>query len=156
MLSEFIYGGMDGVITTVAIIGGSLGAKISNKYALILGASNVIADGFSMGISRYSSLKDVKNSANSELSRSSPLFSGIVTFVFFVLMGMIPLIPLAIFQEASIETLIGFALCAFVIIGITKGMQNNKLLKSILETSFIGGLGALISYNVAKYVKQQL
>ena len=62
MLSEFIYGGMDGVITTVAIIGGSLGAKISNKYALILGASNVIADGFSMGISRYSSLKDVKNS----------------------------------------------------------------------------------------------
>ena len=71
-------------------------------------------------------------------------------------MGMIPLIPLAIFQEASMETLIGFALLAFVIIGITKGMQNNKLLKSILETSFIGGLGALISYNVAKYVKQQL
>ena len=156
MLSEFIYGGMDGVITTVAIIGGSLGAKISNKYALILGASNVIADGFSMGISRYSSLKDVKNSGNSELSRSSPLFSGIATFVFFVLMGMIPLIPLAIFQEASIETLVGFALLAFVIIGITKGMQNNKLLKSVLETTIIGGLGALISYHVAKYVKNNV
>ena len=71
-------------------------------------------------------------------------------------MGMIPLIPLALFQEASMETLVGFALLAFVIIGITKGMQNNKLLKSVLETTIIGGLGALISYHVAKYVKNNV
>ena len=55
---------MDGVITTVAIIGGTLGAQIPSKYALILGASNVLADGFSMGISRYNSLSMYKDKTN--------------------------------------------------------------------------------------------
>ena len=74
VLSEFIYGGMDGVITTVAIIAGTMGANIAPKYALILGLSNIMADGFSMGISRYNSLVDiVKSNANSELALRSPL-----------------------------------------------------------------------------------
>ena len=59
ILSEFIYGGMDGVITTVAIIAGILGANIAPKYALVLGLASLFADGFSMGISRYSSLVQV-------------------------------------------------------------------------------------------------
>ena len=46
MLSDFIYGGIDGVITTAAIIAGILGANISSKYALILGVSNLCAMDF--------------------------------------------------------------------------------------------------------------
>ena len=79
MLSEFVYGGMDGVITTVAIIAGTMGADISTKYALILGLANILADGFSMGISRYNSLVDIVAS-NSELSRTSPILSAMATF----------------------------------------------------------------------------
>ena len=102
MLSEFIYGGMDGVITTVAIIGGTLGAKIPSNYALIL-ERRMLADGFSMGISRYNSLINVQDKTNSEISRKSPFQSGLFTFIFFVLMGSIPLLPLVIFDHQSID-----------------------------------------------------
>ena len=50
-ISEFIYGGMDGIITTIAIISSVMGANISTQYALVLGMANVLSDGFSMGIS---------------------------------------------------------------------------------------------------------
>ena len=160
MLSEFIYGGMDGVITTVAIIGGTLGAKIPSNYALILGASNVLADGFSMGISRYNSLINVQDKTNSEISRKSPFQSGLFTFIFFVLMGSIPLLPLVIFDHQSIDImkyyLLIFAMASFIIIGTIKGIQNNKLLRSISETLIIGMVGALISFNVARYVKEHI
>ena len=79
ILSDFIYGGMDGVITTAAIIAGIIGANISTKYALILGLANLCADGFSMGISRYNSLIDVIEKKN-----SSPLIASCVTFFSFV------------------------------------------------------------------------
>ena len=160
MLSEFIYGGMDGVITTVAIIGGTLGAQIPSNYALILGASNVLADGFSMGISRYNSLINVQDKTNSDISRKSPFQSGLLTFIFFVLMGSIPLLPLVIFDHESIDImkyyLLIFAMASFIIIGTIKGIQNNKLLRSISETLIIGMIGALISFNVARYVKEHI
>lgn len=160
MLSEFIYGGMDGVITTVAIIGGTLGAQIPSNYALILGASNVLADGFSMGISRYNSLVNVQDKTNSDKSQKSPFQSGLLTFIFFVLMGSIPLLPLVIFDHKSIDImkyyLLIFAMASFIIIGTIKGIQNNKLLRSISETLVIGMIGALISFNVARYVKDHI
>ena len=92
ILSEFIYGGMDGVITTVAIIAGILGANIAPKYALVLGLASLFADGFSMGISRYSSLVDVRR------AKVSPMFSGLATFVSFVVIGAIPLAPFLFYR----------------------------------------------------------
>lgn len=156
VLSEFIYGGMDGVITTVAIIAGTMGANIAPKYALILGLSNIMADGFSMGISRYNSLVDiVKSNANSELALRSPLMSAIMTFIFFVLMGSIPLLPFVfdIKTEFIQHYLLVSSLLAFLIIGLIKGLTTKKYLKSLGEIIIIGSIGALISYHVASKVK---
>ena len=44
-VSEFVYGGIDGTITTMAIIAGSAGAGLPT---IILGLANVLADGFSI------------------------------------------------------------------------------------------------------------
>lgn len=156
VLSEFIYGGMDGVITTVAIIAGTMGANIAPKYALILGLSNIMADGFSMGISRYNSLVDiVKSNANSELALRSPLLSALMTFFFFVLMGSIPLLPFVFDIKAEFiqHYLFVSSLLAFLVIGIIKGLTTKKYLKSLGEIIIIGSVGALISYHVASRVK---
>jgi VIT1/CCC1 family predicted Fe2+/Mn2+ transporter len=56
-LPEIVYGGIDGVITTFAVVAGAAGANMSIKTILILGFANLIADGFSMSVGNYFSTK---------------------------------------------------------------------------------------------------
>jgi vacuolar iron transporter family protein len=52
-LRDFVYGAIDGIVTTFAIIAGVVGAGMSTKTIIILGVANVLADGFSMAASNY-------------------------------------------------------------------------------------------------------
>jgi VIT1/CCC1 family predicted Fe2+/Mn2+ transporter len=52
-IRDFIYGGIDGSVTTFAIVSGVSGAELSTAVVLILGFANLIADGFSMAASNY-------------------------------------------------------------------------------------------------------
>jgi VIT1/CCC1 family predicted Fe2+/Mn2+ transporter len=56
-LRDWVYGGIDGTITTFAIVAGVVGAELSTRVILILGLANIIADGFSMAASNYSGTK---------------------------------------------------------------------------------------------------
>ncbi len=48
-----VYGGIDGVITTFAIVGGVAGADLASGIVVILGISNLVADGGSMAAANY-------------------------------------------------------------------------------------------------------
>lgn len=52
-LRDWIYGGIDGAVTTFAIVSGVVGGKLSSLVILILGFANLLADGFSMAASNY-------------------------------------------------------------------------------------------------------
>src|SRR5690625_7348329 len=52
-LRVFIYGAMDGAITTFAIVSGVAGAGLSSGVVIIMGLANLLADGVSMGVSNY-------------------------------------------------------------------------------------------------------
>ena len=56
-LRDWIYGGIDGTITTFAIVAGVVGADMPGSVVLILGMANLIADGFAMGAGNYSGTK---------------------------------------------------------------------------------------------------
>lgn len=53
LLKAMVYGANDGIITTFAVVAGVAGAGLSPGIVLILGISNMIADGLSMGIGDY-------------------------------------------------------------------------------------------------------
>lgn len=59
-LGEFVYGGIDGSITTFAVVAGAYGAHLESSVVIILGIANLIADGFSMGIGSFLSTKSKK------------------------------------------------------------------------------------------------
>ncbi|MBQ84615.1 MAG: hypothetical protein CMG31_07560 [Candidatus Marinimicrobia bacterium] len=52
-IAEFVYGGIDGTITTFAVVAGAAGAELALPIVLILGFANLIADGFAMSVGSY-------------------------------------------------------------------------------------------------------
>src|SRR6476659_8023578 len=52
-LRDWIYGGIDGAVTTFAVVTGVVGAGLSPIVIVILGFANLIADGFSMAASNF-------------------------------------------------------------------------------------------------------
>lgn len=56
-VSDAVLGGIDGCITTFAVVCGAVGAQFPASVALVLGFANLVADGFSMAVSNYESIK---------------------------------------------------------------------------------------------------
>lgn len=63
-IKDFVYGAIDGTVTTFAIVAGVIGAQMPNYAILILGAANILADGFSMAASNYLGTKTEMDELN--------------------------------------------------------------------------------------------
>jgi VIT1/CCC1 family predicted Fe2+/Mn2+ transporter len=57
IISDAVLGGIDGCVTTFAVVSGVVGAGLSPAVALVLGFANLLADGFSMAVSNYESIR---------------------------------------------------------------------------------------------------
>ncbi len=56
-LKSWVYGGLDGVVTTFAVVAGVVGASLAPSIILIMGFANLIGDGISMAVGDYLSTK---------------------------------------------------------------------------------------------------
>ena len=52
-LKDFVYGAIDGSVTTFAVVSGVAGAGLPDKIIIILGVANLLGDGFSMAASNF-------------------------------------------------------------------------------------------------------
>ena len=52
-LRDWIYGGIDGSVTTFAVVSGVVGARLSPWIILVMGFANLFADGFSMAAGNF-------------------------------------------------------------------------------------------------------
>ncbi len=212
-LGEFVYGGIDGCVTTFAVVAGAVGADLGSSVIIILGFANLFADGFAMSIGAYLSTKSEKDNyqkhkqveywevenlpevekaeireiyqakgfegrlldevvevivadkdrwvdvmMKEELDmleeQKSPILMGTVTYVSFILIGLIPLLiyvwdyfaPVtgSLFLWSSVFTGLGF-----IIIGILKTyVTQTNAWRGVLETLVLGAIAALVSYYV--------
>lgn len=56
-LPDAILGGIDGCVTTLAVVASVAGAGLPGMVALVLGLASLVADAFSMGVSNYQAVK---------------------------------------------------------------------------------------------------
>jgi vacuolar iron transporter family protein len=208
-VSDAVLGGIDGCITTFAIVAGSVGAGFETHVALILGVANLFADGLSMAVSNYESLKahnevvaamrrveehhidEVPDGEREEVRQifaqrgfsatqleqlvriitsdrrlwvetmlreehglhgehPEPMKSGLVTFAAFVLVGVIPLLPLLITplgMPLQIYVSMATAACVFFAIGSLKSLFIGRpALRAGLSTLLTGGSAALVAF----------
>lgn len=165
-LREFVYGGMDGAVTTFAVVTGAAGANLGAKTILILGFANVLADGFSMAVGSYLSEKSdqdltISRGEGKKEDYESPVAASVATFVSFLLVGFVPLSVYTldyIFgwnlgNDALIWSVL-LTLVAFAAIGYLRG-QITKVDKArtILESLGLGLAAAIISYVVGNLLE---
>jgi vacuolar iron transporter family protein len=215
-VSDAVLGGIDGCVTTFAVVAGSLGGGFSSTVLLVLGFANLIADGFSMAVSNYlgtkSSQDQVEQARREEeqhiacfpegereeirqifaqkgfsddvldhivatitenrtlwvdtmiteelglqLEGPHPLRAAGSTFLAFVLVGLIPLLPFLLPGLAMDHAFAATALAtaaAFLGIGIARGaVLEQPIVRAGLETLLTGGAAAAIAYVVGLLLK---
>ena len=160
-LGEIVFGGIDGIVTTFAVIAASAGAGLSSGVVIVLGFSNLIADGFSMAVSSYLAEK-TKNDQNRTGSHN-PVGVGIATFGAFLAVGVLPVSVYLIDYIANWETEANqlflraciVAAIAFAGIGFAKSFESNdSKIRSTLETLILGGIASLIAFVLGDLLEQ--
>jgi len=68
-LKSAVYGGLDGIITTFAVVAGVAGASLDAGIVLIMGLANLVGDGLSMAIGDYLGTKSEQEYARTERRR---------------------------------------------------------------------------------------
>ena len=156
-LGEFVYGAIDGTVTTFAVVAGATGARFNTSVIIILGLSNLIADGFSMSVGSYLSTKskldlDKKNGKKVD-DEASPIMNGISTYIAFILVGLVPLLVYIVDYLLKLELNNMFVISsiltglAFIGIGLLKShVAKTSKHRGVFETLVLGVLAASFAY----------
>ncbi len=157
-LGDLIYGANDGIVTTFAVVAGVAGADLSPRIVLILGISNLLADGFSMGASNYLAIRS-RSSAELQVSGSiSEPFAvrhGIVTFAAFVTAGSLPLLAylLPVVEQGRFTVTAIFGALSLFVIGASRTLlASGSWWINGLEMLGVGGVAATLAFFVGSLV----
>jgi VIT1/CCC1 family predicted Fe2+/Mn2+ transporter len=158
-IRDLVYGANDGIITTFAVVAGVTGGDLSRRAVLIVGVANLLADGLSMGVGNYLSIRAHESALAAEArpeEESHPARHGVATFLAFVLAGVMPLVPYGIpagesmrFLNSSLLTLLTLFLVgasrATVTLDRWWSAGLEMLLLGIVVAGVAYGSGALIA-----------
>ncbi|USZ67217.1 VIT1/CCC1 transporter family protein [Halorussus salilacus] len=160
-VAEVIYGANDGIITTFAVVSGVAGAALQPSIVLILGIANLLADGFSMGMSNYLSRRSeiayrtsVENTGPETDEGKSPTSTAAVTFVAFVVAGWAPLFPYIFVLEPLFPVSLAVTGVAFFAVGASRSIvTDRRWYVNGGEMFAVGMLAAAVAYAVGTLLK---
>ena len=124
-IRDVVYGANDGLITTFVVVASVAGGGLSSKAAPIVGIANMVADGLSMGVGNYLSIRAHESALaaeNKPEEEASPARHALATFLAFVTIGAVPLIP-CVFGTTARGTFVTAAAFTFVtlfLVGATR------------------------------------
>ncbi|MFC7139915.1 VIT1/CCC1 transporter family protein [Halosimplex aquaticum] len=150
-IAEVIYGANDGIVTTFAVVAGVAGAALDPAIVLILGVANLLADGFSMGMSNYLSQhseRDYRAARGTTVADARPpRYTAAVTFLSFVVAGWAPLVPYAFGIDATFRLSVVVTGIAFFVVGASRTLvTDRRWYRAGAEMFAIGMLAAAVAY----------
>jgi len=164
-LRAAVYGSNDGLITTFAVVAGATGAGLPASVVIILGGSNILADGLSMALGDFLGERSERRLDPTEALEFPVWHTGAITFMFFFMSGLLPLIPYfwtAICGDcAKIELAQYFPLSAlatavamFSIGSLRSLVTRDSWLKNGLEMLGVGVIAATVAYFAGAWIEQ--
>ena len=155
-LGDFIYGANDGLITTFAVVSSIAGAGLSVTAIIVVGIASLFADGFSMGASRYLSLRSEQTlSEGAPDTNRSPFMDGFATFGAFVIIGAVPLVPFIFIGSTHVFLISAVATgVTLFLVGAARSLVTTRgAFISGTEMLVVGGFAAAIAYGLGAFVK---
>jgi VIT1/CCC1 family predicted Fe2+/Mn2+ transporter len=98
-IRDLVYGANDGIVTTFAVVAGVAGGELSRTAVLVVGAANLVADGLSMAVGNFLSIRaneSAREAENLPEEEAAPARHALATFLAFVIAGAVPLVPYVI------------------------------------------------------------
>jgi VIT1/CCC1 family predicted Fe2+/Mn2+ transporter len=150
-LPSLVYGGSDGAVTTFSVMAGAAGAGFDTKVVIVLGLANLFSDGFSMASADY-----LAEDSHARENKVQAFKDAMVTFVSFIGIGSIPLIPIFISIGTNKFTLsIVLTLITFMLIGYLRAkVLNRNPLNLAFQSVAIGSTCAAIAYFIGEYISK--
>ena len=151
-IRDVIYGANDGIITTFAVVAGVTGGALSPTTVLIVGVANLFADGLSMGVGNYLSIRSNESArAAQDLpeEEAAPARHGLATLIAFVAAGAVPLLPFAAGAPGEMQFGLSVALtfAALFIVGSLRSLVTiDRWWAAGLEMLALGALVAGAAY----------
>jgi VIT1/CCC1 family predicted Fe2+/Mn2+ transporter len=155
-IAELVYGANDGIVTTFAVVAGVAGAALEPRIVLILGAANLFADGFSMGMSNFLSRRSEMEYARGtgetvDDDGKSPARTAFATFLAFVVAGALPLVPYVLELRPLFELSVAATAVAFFLVGAARSLViPRKWYLAGGEVLVIGMVAAAVAFLVGE------
>jgi len=143
------------MVTTFAIVSGVVGANLSPIIIIILGFVSLLADGVSMGASRFLSIRVGSDKDAKKRGIKEPLAHASATFTAFVILGSIPLLAYLIpnlQDHAFLISAILTGVTLFIVGSLRYFVTQRDWLRSGLEVLFIGAAAASVAYIVGLFL----
>ncbi len=151
-LPELVYGANDGIVTTLAVVAGVVGAQMSTQVILILGFANLFADGISMGASDV--LSERSKSGDERPPLKAAARNGLATFAGFVCAGIIPLSAYLLpgIEEGRFALAAGLAAVTLFSVGAARAFFTDRSWpRAGLEMLLIGSAAGAVAYGVGVF-----
>ena len=152
------YGASDGIVTTFAVVRASPEGRSSPTAVLVVGAANLAADGLSMGVGNFLSIRAherARAADNLPEEEAYPSKHGLATFTAFVIAGSVPLLPYLARLDASEAVVWSVALTLSTMFGLgaARGFATDETWwKAGLESLIIGSIVAAAAYGAGAVV----
>lgn len=154
-LRSIIFGFQDSLVSTTGVIAGVSAGTNHKELVILAGIVTVTVESLSMGAGQYMSEKTVHQLDKTGKHTDNLYVGGIFMAASYFLGGLVPLVPIILFELPLSATLsIFFALCGLLILGYLKAhIVKVNPFKSAIEIFILGGAATLIGLVVGKLFK---
>lgn len=155
VLRSALLGGVDGLVTSFAIVAASSFLMTPTKVVAVVGFSSLFADGVSMGVSEYLSTKSAKLVDDSSAKSLSSSSLGIVCACSFIVFGALPMLTYVLGDAALLgASSVFFAM--LVALGFARAHATaERPMFAVVEVASLGVLAAGVAFSVA-YVSSEI
>lgn len=142
-----LLGGMDGIITSFAIVAGVEAGGLSNRAVTVVGISSLVADGISMGISEYISSSAERST---KVGNVNPLRLALLCFTSFIANGAVPLFLYGFVLRGRIIPCAALFLLQVMALGFLRSLVTSERVHyGISQTALLGSIAGGTAYAVA-------